>query len=194
MKKAIVVVLSVFLIITTGLFSLSAVGARGDKADISVPPANVNLVTAARFQNMLDNNYVYSEDFGSVSKILYESQLSLLNLADDDGLLKNSDLADFVYNMYGLDVTVFADEGKNPLDKSGTTYITPRGYTKYTHEIVETVTNEDGTVVVYTKVNADLHDDEDINYQAVAFFAPNADSAFGYNLLFCNLIMPIDAI
>ena len=188
MKKMLVIILALALIFTTGIFSLSAYGTTGVEKPLAEEQTQ-NVITA-RFENMLNNNHVYADDFLSVSALIEGACISLFKNANE-GVLTNVELTAFVKNMYGVDITVIADEEKLPLDILGTTVIPCKGITSYNHSVYKTVTNEDGTLTVYSRVLADSHDSEfAVSYEAISRFAVSENSTFGYNLLSCELLYP----
>ena len=140
---------------------------------------------------MLNNNYVYGDEFSSVSDVLLGVEISLLE-ESKDGKIANSKLIDFAKNMYGIDASVFADEGKEPLSADGVTEILPRGYSVCTHKVEGVIENEDGTYTVYSAVTAENHDGFVTGYESISRFAKSEDSRFGY-ILIASELFEIDA-
>lgn len=183
MKRKITVLLAILIVFVTGLFSLSAF-AGVDELEIVQP--DEYLVTINRFENMLNLNNAFGDDFESVSSLLYASEISLIEKARD-GKIENVQLIDFAKEMYGVDAAVYSDEGKELLSKDGTTEILARGYCVYTHKIERTEENEDGTFTVYSLVNSTSHDTESVTLEAISRFVPAKESRFGYYLISCEL-------
>lgn len=185
MKRILTVLLALLIVFATGLCSLSAFGLPANEAEEAVTP-DANLVMANRFENMLNNNHVYGDEFMSVEKVLRACELSLLD-ESQNGKIANSRLIDFAKDMYGIDAAVFADEGNEPLSVGGTTEILPRGYSIFTHKVEEIVENEDGTYTVYSVVSAENHDGFVVGYEAISCFAKSDSSRFGYILIASEL-------
>ena len=183
MKRKITVLLAIFIVFVTGLFSLSAF-AGVDELEIVQP--DEYLVVTNRFENMLNLNNAFGDDFESISSLLYATEISLIEKAED-GKIENSLLIDFVKEMYGVDAAAYSDEGKEVLKKDGKTEIIPRGYCVYTHKIERTEENEDGTFTVYSLVNSKGHDTESTTLEAISRFVPAKESRFGYYLISCEL-------
>lgn len=191
MKRILIVLLALLIVFATGLCSLSAFGLYADEAE-AVVTADENLVMANRFQNMLNNNYAYGDEFMSVDKILLASQLSLLD-ESKDGKIANADIIAFAKDMYGIDATVFADEGSQPLSADGVTEILPRGYSIFVHRVEEVIENEDGTYTVFSVVSTEDHDGNITEYESVSSFAKSEGSRFGYILISSELFEAADS-
>lgn len=186
MKKWFTIGLAIVLICTLSMVSLSAYGAD-EKLDANDQQTQ-QMLTNARFENMLNNNYVYGDAFGSISAIIDGSVISLISKIND-GKIENTELIAFARNMYGVDLTVLSDQGKDVLQEEKTTSVLPRGYTKYIHTVNFINENADGTITVYSTVNAETHDGENIQKEAISRFVKNENSSFGYNLLSCELLV-----
>lgn len=59
----------------------------------------------ARFLNMLNHNFVYNDAFESVYEMTACSEVALLDKAED-GYIKQSLIAGYLYNMYGLKMPI----------------------------------------------------------------------------------------
>ena len=186
MKRALWVLTVFLLVFATGTLSLSVSSTPAKAADETALPKSA--VTAARFETMLNHNYVFADAFHSVSVVTEQSCLALLSDAED-GVLANTALIPFIKDMYGIDPSVLADEGNEPLALNGTTVIKPRGYTRYTHTVTKITENVDGTFTVYSTVWADAHDENGLFYESVSRFVPAESSRFGYHLLSCELML-----
>lgn len=185
MKRFISVILVFALMCITGIVSLSA---YGSETDVSVTPSVNESITASRFQNMLNNNYSYGDDFSSVSQIQKNSVFSLLSFAKDE-TLKNTVIINFMKNMYGIDPSVLCDDGGEYLNADSVTVVPAVGYTKYTHTVTHITKNADGTFTVFSTATACEYG-EDITREAISCFAPSANSSFGYILISCELVLP----
>lgn len=187
MKRILTVLLAMLIVFTTGLFSLSAVGVPATGEELINAEPDKLLVMTNRFENMLNNNFAYGEELSSVSSLLNAAQLSLLD-KNEDGKIANSVLIDFVKDMYGVDAGVYADEGKEVLSRDGYTDILPRGYSIYTHKIVDFHANDDGTFTVYSEVEVESHDGQTEIMEAVSRFVPAVGSRFSYHLISSELL------
>ena len=185
MKRISVILIMVLIVLATGIFSLSALGMPTENEATVTPDGD--MVIASRFENMLNNNFAYGDEFSSVSDILLASELSLLDKSVD-GKLANAELIGFVKDMYGVDADLFADEGKEPIDINGVTEVLPRGYGVYTHKVTKVTENEDGTYTVYSDVISQDHDGNACEYEAISSFVKNDNSRFGYILISSELL------
>ena len=127
-------------------------------------------VKAARFENMLEHNFVFGTEFAASE--LIESVAVCLKSAD------KSAVDSFVFNMYGKDIT------EQPAEE--TYEIAPRGYDKYEHTVKEFFYNGDGTVTVITEMCVNPDTAAEL-YDCVSVFLANGESVFGYNLLSCEV-------
>lgn len=144
----------------------------------------------ARFLNMLNHNFVYNEDFDDAEKVINNSVIALLGEreSEDAEFISQSVVSSFVSDMYGIGAEAFEGINDGFPKKDGYVYIIPRGFTKYSHKIVGVVKNEDGTYTVNSTVTADGHDFGKDSLKAVSLFVPNALSAFGYNIVYSNIL------
>lgn len=190
MKRTLTIVLAILMVFTTGIFSLSAIGAPAQDEIIEAAP-DKDLVLLSRFENILNKNFAYGDALSSIDAIINASQLSLLDKAEN-GVISNSHLIDFASDMYGADLTVFADEGKEPLKKNGVTQILPRGYSIYNHTATKYTLNADGTYTVYSDVKTFDHDGTQIEFEAITLFVKSENSSFGYYIVSSELIDKIN--
>ncbi len=181
MKKIISVLLVLSLLLFAGMASLSAQGEES-----GAPVTHEQKITASRFETMLNNNYAFGDDFKSVNKLIDAATISLLPHAEN-GTLKNFTIADFVENMYGLDVLLIADEGNEVLDANGVYKIIPKGFEKYSHTVTEIYYHADQTITVYSV--AETTGEETAEYGAISRFAENENSVFGFTLLSCEIVI-----
>ncbi len=144
-----------------------------------------NEVLNTRFENMLNHNFVYNNDFYDDSVLVNNSVLALLDLSEDS-YIKEAYLKDYVFNMYGKIYNDFSFLGE--AEKQGYVYIIPRGYSIYTHEIISVTDNKDGSYTVQSMVEISYEDGsvEMLNCETV--FLENAESAFGYNIMYSDII------
>lgn len=182
MKKIISVLLVLSLLICAGVASLSAQGEE------TAATLHEQKITASRFETMLNNNYAFGSDFYSVSKLINAATISLLPHAEN-GTLKNFIIADFVNNMYGIDALLIADEGSAPLSLNGVYEIIPKGFSKYTHTVTEYFEHADGTLTVYSTAETFDENGTAVTHTAISRFAKNEQSAFGFTLLSCEIVI-----
>ena len=154
----------------------------------SAAPAKESSINGARFLNMLNHSFVYGEDFDDINTIVNNSTIALLDMADDEGFINETYVAEYLNNMYGLTVDNLDQLNAELGYKEGFVFVIPRGYTTYEHRLVDITLNEDGTYTVVTKVSADSHDSGASNLTAVTHFVENSDSMFGYNIISSKLI------
>lgn len=138
-------------------------------------------VTLSRFENMLNHNNLYNDDFNDDKVIIENSIISLLDYAAE-GEIKKTLVTDFILNMYGRVV----DENSAVYDRfpasEGNFAVIPRGFDKFSHNI--TFADEiDGGYVVYSVMTVDAHDGETYAVNVKSVFVPNEGSCYGYNIL-----------
>ncbi len=185
MKKLFASLLILALLISS-LFSLPAYGTPTASQPQDLP-ADPITVRNTRLETMLNTNFVYGSDFDSISAMLENAAVSLA-IRREDKTVESRNLISFVYNMYGVDASVYADEGKTPLTPDGEYPLAPRGYTIYRHQITSVSENEDGTLTVYSHIEADTHDAGIKTYDGISVFKETADSIFGYYLLSSEIL------
>ena len=146
-------------------------------------------VLESRFLNMLNHNFVYDTAFDSVEDIVNCSMPALLEHRDseNDSLIAQTYVNDFIGNMYGITDIDYTQINKEFESAEGYVYILPCGFTKYSHEIISLTANEDGSYTVKTKITAGAHDTTDFTDTCTTLFVPNANSAFGYNIIYSNI-------
>lgn len=151
--------------------------------------ANSNPVEA-RFLNMLNHNFVYNADFDNADTIINNASLALLDLRDsvNEDFIADTYVKGFVKDMYGIDIADMSGINADYPQLEGYLYVIPRGFTSYNHTIVSIKENEDGSYTVVSEVIANNHDDFAIAQKAVSLFVKNDSSAFGYNMIYCNII------
>ena len=144
----------------------------------------------ARFLNMLNHNFVYNADFEDADTMVNQATLALLDLRDstNEDYIKDTFVKGFVKDMYGIDIADMSGINADYPQLEGYLYVIPRGFTSYNHTIVSIKENEDGSYTVVSEVIANNHDDFAIAQKAVSLFVKNDSSAFGYNMIYCNII------
>ncbi len=135
-------------------------------------------VKVARFENMLNHNYCFGSDFENDGTLLFGACLSFADKIED-GKIEKALVDAFVINMYGVSLAENGEDGF---------YTVPAyGYDTYCHTVTGFDYNGDGTVTVHSSiaVNPDVSGDV---YDCESVFFVNGESAFGYNLISCNVI------
>lgn len=147
-------------------------------------------VNEARFLNMLNHNFVYNTDFDNADTIVNNASLALLDLRDsaNEDYIKDTYVKGFVKDMYGIEITDMSSLNAEYPQLDGYLYIIPRGYTSYSHTIVSVEQNEDGSYTVVSDVSVSNHDTAAKTQKAVSLFVENDESAFGYNMIYCNIV------
>lgn len=147
-------------------------------------------VNEARFLNMLNHNFVYNTDFDNADTIVNNASLALLDLRDsaNEDYIKDTYVKGFVKDMYGIEIADMSSLNAEYPQLDGYLYIIPRGYTSYSHTIVSVEQNEDGSYTVVSDVSVSDHDAASKTQKAVSLFVENDESAFGYNMIYCNIV------
>ena len=147
-------------------------------------------VNEARFLNMLNHNFVYNTDFDNADTIVNNASLALLDLRDsaNEDYIKDTYVKGFVKDMYGIEIADMSSLNAEYPQLDGYLYIIPRAYTSYSHTIVSVEQNEDGSYTVVSDVSVSDHDAAAKTQKAVSLFVENDESAFGYNMIYCNIV------
>lgn len=182
MKKGIlsITALAVVLLISfTSLTVKPAANATEKKPAVTVSEERV---LGARFLNMLNHNFVYNDAFESVYEMTACSEVALLDKAED-GYIKQSLIAGYLYNMYGVENADFAAVTKDFPQRENYVYVIPRGFSVYKHSAPVITENEDGSYTVVTDVEISSHDSDAETAKATTLFVKNENSAFGFNII-----------
>ena len=182
MKKGIlsITALAVVLLISfTSLTVKPAATATEKKPAVTVSEEKV---LGARFLNMLNHNFVYNGAFESVYEMTACSEVALLDKAED-GYIKQSLIAGYLYNMYGVENADFAAVTKDFPQRENYVYVIPRGFSVYKHSAPVITENEDGSYTVVTDVEISSHDSDAETSKATTLFVKNENSAFGFNII-----------
>ncbi len=183
MKKSIFKIIAVMLtFVIMSLPVFSNLSAAEVKSELSF---DENKVLETRFLNMLNHNYVYSEDFEDLEKIVNNSIIALLEQRDSENedYISDSIVNAYLFDMYGFKITDFSQINKDFDYKEGFVYIIPRGFAKYEHKPLALNTNEDGTYTFTTLVTIRTHDGFSETLTAETVFAKNSSSIFGFNIV-----------
>ncbi len=204
------VFISSFLIASV-ILSLSAFALLPSKNGVEVVPSNSNVITVsnksnaepqeneilkARFLNMLNHSFVYNDSIYSQEDIVNQSVIALLDMRDgeDEDFIREDYVADYVYDMYGVEIGSFDEINREAPQKDGFVYIIPRGYSVYSHSAVELAVNEDGSYTFTTKVTVSSHDGADYTDVCNTLFVRNEASQFGFSIIRSEIGSPKAAI
>lgn len=182
MKKGIlsITALAVVLLISfTSLTVKPAANATEKKPAVTVSEEKA---LGARFLNMLNHNFVYNDAFESVYEMTACSEVALLDKAED-GYIKQSLIAGYLYNMYGVENADFAAVTKDFPQRENYVYVIPRGFSVYKHSAPVITENEDGSYTFVTDVEISSHDSDAETAKATTLFVKNENSAFGFNII-----------
>jgi len=156
---------------------------------VTADKSETDTVTETRLLNMLNHNFVYGNDFDDASAMVNRSLGALVDYKNaDDNFINASFVTDFVSNMYGVDVVDFSNLNCNAPKKDGFIFMNPCGFTSYKHSEISIHENEDGTISATTKVTVLSHDANEKTYTASSLFVKNENSAFGYNIIYSEIL------
>lgn len=198
MKKTISVVLTVVLTLAVMAVGIIAAPVRQEtynEIPVAVTAAGRDFaepenILNSRFLNMLNHNYVYGDDIGSVEAIVNNSIIALLDLRDkeNEDYISEVFVAQYVYDMYGVQNIDFSSVSPEMFKKEGYVYILPRGYSEYEHSFVECIENEDGSMTVITDVSMVSHEGSELKGVCTTLMVKNKKSAFGYNIISSDIV------
>jgi hypothetical protein len=171
--------ISALIVVLIILSSFTCLAVSGEQKAVS---GGYEATKISRFKNMLDHNHLYGNDFDDMHTVINNSCLALLS-AREGNYISTDVLFPFIDNMYGI--PVYCDETLNAdfPRKDGAVYIVPRGFVQYEHTV--TSIEEDGATVTVNSVARNVDSGEEI--PCVSVFIKSDESAFGYNLIVCNL-------
>lgn len=177
MKRNIFISALIIVLIILSSFTCLSVSGEEKTAHVEYDAAKIS-----RFENMLDHNYLYGNDFDDMHTVINNSCLALLS-AREGNYISTDVLFPFIDNMYGI--PVYCDETLNSdfPRKEGAVFIVPRGFVQYEHSVTQIV--DEGATVTVNSVARDIDSGEEI--PCVSVFIKSDESAFGYNLIVCNL-------
>ena len=190
MKKILSLVVCVLLLVVCSSLVAPMFNEGSQVSAATAEDAQVN-INETRFLNMLNHNFVYNTDFDCVDTVVNNASLALLDLRDstNEDFIAETYVMGFVKDMYGIEIADMSGINADYPKLSGYLYIIPRGYTTYNHTIVSVEQNADGSYTVVSDVTVGDHDVAAKTQKAVSLFVENSDSAFGYNMIYCNLIV-----
>ena len=189
MKKILSLSLCVIMLVVCASLIAPMVNKGTKVSAIAAEDTSAN-VNEARFLNMLNHNYVYNSDFDNADTIINNASLALLDLRDsaNEDYIADTFVKGFVKDMYGIEIADMSGINADYPQLDGFLYVIPRGYTSYTHTIVSVEENADGSYTVVSDVMVNDHDAAGKPQKAVSLFVKNSDSAFGYNMIYCNIV------
>lgn len=189
LKKVLSLIICIVLLLVCSSL-IAPVANSGSQVSAAAVNKTYNGVNESRFLNMLNHNFVYNADFENTDTIVNNSALALLDLrdADNQDYIANTYVKGFVKDMYGIEIADMSEINADYPQLEGFLYIIPRGYTSYNHSIVSIEENEDGSYTVVSNVIVSDHDSANKIQKAVSLFVENSESAFGYSIIYCNII------
>ena len=182
MKKGILSITALAVVLLISFTSLTVKPAANATEKKHAVTVSEERVLGARFLNMLNHNFVYNNEFESVYEMTACSEVALLDKAED-GYIKQSLIAGYLYNMYGVENTDFAAVTKDFPQRENYVYVIPRGFSVYKHSAPVITENEDGSYTVVTDVEISSHDSDVETAKATTLFVKNENSAFGFNII-----------
>ncbi len=189
MKKILSLALCVVMLVLCSVL-IAPLVSDGSQVSAETAEGVVPGVNEARFLNMLNHNYVYNTDFESADVIVNNSSLALLDLRDsvNEDYIADTYVKGFVKDMYGIEIADMTQINSQYPQKEGFLYVIPRGYTTYDHTIVSTKENADGSYTVVSEVIVSGHDVAAKTQKVVSLFVKNSESAFGFNIIYSNIV------
>lgn len=186
-----VVVLAFACVKTDGVAKATIQNTNKEVLNVSQSGGVSDKVLETRFLNMLNHNYVYDDAFYDDVELVNEAMLALLDTAEGS-FLEETYLSDYIFNMYGKVYSDFSFLGDNLPEKPGYVYILPRSYDEYSHTIISVTANADGSYTVLSDIAiSTLEGVETIKCETL--FLEAEESAFGYNILYSDIVEIIAA-
>ena len=182
MKKGILSITALAVVLLISFTSLTVKPAANATEKMPAVTVSEEKALGARFLNMLNHNFVYNDAFESVYEMTACSEVALLDKAED-GYIKQSLIAGYLYNMYGVENADFAAVTKDFPQRENYVYVIPRGFSVYKHSAPVITENEDGSYTVVTDVEISSHDSDAETAKATTLFVKNENSAFGFNII-----------
>ena len=182
MKKGILSITALAVVLLISFTSLTVKPAPNATEKKPAVTVSEEKALGGRFLNMLNHNFVYNDAFESVYEMTACSEVALLDKAED-GYIKQSLIAGYLYNMYGVENADFAAVTKDFPQRENYVYVIPRGFSVYKHSAPVITENEDGSYTVVTDVEISSHDSDVETAKATTLFVKNENSAFGFNII-----------
>ena len=173
-KLSILVVLLSCCLFLNGFISVAPV------ADNAAP--SLDEVKAARFENLLNINTVYGEDFLDNQKLVNAALVVLKGYADDEGFIENAIVSAYIKDMYDINLDINEKINEGLPQKEGYVLLIPRGHSVYNHTVTAIEENEN-FVLVTSNVVVTTHEGDVLNLTAETKFIENENSSFGYSII-----------
>ena len=151
---------------------------------------NSEKILESRFLNMLNHSSVYGDDLYYIEEIVSKSIISLLDFRskENPSFIAEHYVADYIYNMYGIENIDFSALYNEFPKLEGYVYIVPQGVSGYEHIAQSVSKNEDGTYSVTTLAKLISHDGDSHFVECNTLFVANPKSIFGYNIVSSDFI------
>lgn len=191
MKKSVLLsLLLAFVVVLSGFSCLSfrtkAIADQKPATQVLKPlTPEQDALKKSRFENMLNHNYLYDDDFRNMHTVIENSCLALLDKMEEQ-FISTDILFPFIENAYGISVYLDDEFGAGFPKKQGAVYVVPRGFTQYTHTVIN-IENEGDTFKVTSLAVTDSHDNEPTELVCNTVFKVSDSSAFGYNIVSSTL-------
>lgn len=183
--------LSILCLILTVCLLLN--GFIGVAPETAAAPAEKDLVLAARFENILNHNTVYGDDFYDNQKLVNSAMIMLKNYADNDGFIKEEIVSAYIKDMYDIDIDINEKINAGYPQKDGYVLLIPRGHNEYTHTVTKTE-NFGDYILVTSLVSVKTHDNGTYSTICKTRFAESELSSFGYTIISSELIEKTNAL
>ena len=154
---------------------------------------DLDAVKAARFQNMLNINTVYGEDFLDNQKLVNAAMIVLKSYADEDGFIENAIVSTYIKDMYDINVDINEKINQGLPQRDGHVLLIPRGHSVYSHKVTEITENADFILVV-SSVTVTTHEGDLFQFDCETKFIENELSSFGYSILDSVLIEKTESL
>ncbi len=142
-----------------------------------------------KLTDMLNHNFVYGSDFDNADDLVSSSLNALVRFKENGGdYIKKTYVADFVNDMYGVKIADLTVLNTSAPELDGYVFVESTGAVTYKHKDIKLTKNEDGTISAETTVTINGFDNNKQTYKANSLFLESDDSAFGYNIIYSEII------
>lgn len=145
-----------------------------------------DLILAARFENMLNTNTVYGDDFYDNQQLVNSAMIVLKGYADEDGFIKSEIVSAYIKDMYDIDIDINEKINEGYPQKDGYVLLIPRGHSEYSHTVTN-ITEFDEYILVNSKVTVKTHDNGSFTTTCKTRFAKSDFGTFGYTIISSDL-------
>lgn len=183
--------LSILCFVLIGCLFLNGFICVAPKANLTEPQKDN--ILAARFENMLNNNTVYGDDFYDNQKLVNSAMIVLKNYADEDGFIKSEIVSAYIKDMYDIDIDINEKINEGYPQKDGYVLLIPRGHLEYKHSVIS-IKEFDDYILVTSAVTVKTHDNGEYAATAKTSFAKSSTNSFGYTIINSELIENTNAI